>query len=101
MSPPKISNIALIQRNDPSYPARLLDLYGPPNSLYIYGDIQPLSLSMLAIVGSRAASPKGIKNAHYFSRALSEAGYLVISGLARYISLSLGAVINHFNKTPN
>lgn len=74
-----------MQRNDPNYPVRLLDLCDPPNSLYIYGDIQLLNLPMLAIVGSRAASPEGIKNAHYFGRALSEAGYLVISGLARGI----------------
>jgi DNA processing protein len=81
----KISNITLIDRNDPGYPARLLDLYDPPHSLYICGDIELLNLPMLAIVGSRAATPEGIKNARYFARALSEAGYLVISGLARGI----------------
>jgi DNA processing protein len=85
MPTPEISNITLIDRNDPSYPARLLDLYDPPNSLYIYGDIELLDLPMLAIVGSRAATPEGVKNARYFARALSEAGYLVISGLARGI----------------
>jgi DNA processing protein len=85
MPTPKISNIALIDRNDHSYPARLLDLYDPPNSLYIYGDIALLGLPMLAIVGSRAATPEGVKNARYFAQALSEAGYLVISGLARGI----------------
>ena len=81
----KISNITLIDRNDPGYPARLLDLYDPPNSLYISGDIELLNLPMLAIVGSRAATPEGVKNARYFARALSEAGYLVVSGLARGI----------------
>ncbi|MBU3621449.1 DNA-processing protein DprA [Polynucleobacter sp. CS-Odin-A6] len=82
---PKSTNIALIQRNNPYYPTRLLDLCDPPNSLYIYGDINLLSLPMLAIVGSRAASPAGIKNAYFFARALSKAGYLVVSGLARGI----------------
>ena len=82
---PKISNIARIERNDPCYPARLLDLYDPPNALYIYGDIRLLSLPMIAIVGSRAASPEGIKNAYYFAQALSKVGFLVISGLARGI----------------
>jgi DNA processing protein len=85
MPTPKISNITLVDRNDPSYPARLLDLYDPPNALYIYGDIALLDLPMLAIVGSRAATPEGVKNARYFARALSKAGYLVISGLARGI----------------
>jgi DNA processing protein len=49
MPPPKISNITLIQRNDPGYLARPLDLYDRPNSLYIYGDIQLLNLPMFAI----------------------------------------------------
>jgi len=81
----KDPNMTQIKRNDPLYPARLLDLYDPPSSLYIYGDIRLLDLPMLAIVGSRAASPEGIKNARYFAQALSKAGYLVISGLARGI----------------
>jgi DNA processing protein len=67
MSTLKISNIARIQRNDPRYPACLLDLCDSPNSLYIYGDIGLLTLPVIAIVGLRAASPEGIKNAHYFA----------------------------------
>jgi DNA processing protein len=85
MPTPKSPNIVLIQRNDPHYPDRLLDLSDPPNLLYLCGDIELLSFPMVAIVGSRAASPEGIKNALYFAKALSEAGYLVISGLARGI----------------
>jgi DNA processing protein len=85
MHTPTSPNIPLIQRNDPNYPARLLDLCDPPNPLYMYGDTRLLSLPMLAIVGSRASSPQGVKNAYYFARALSEAGYLVVSGLARGI----------------
>ncbi|CAM3677968.1 DNA-processing protein DprA [Polynucleobacter arcticus] len=81
----KDTNITQITRNDPGYPARLLDLYDPPHSLYIYGDIRLLNLPMIAIVGSRAASPEGIKNAYLFAQALSQAGYLVVSGLARGI----------------
>jgi DNA processing protein len=79
----KKPNIIQIHRNDPDYPVRLLDLSDPPNSLYIYGDIRLLNLPMIAIVGSRAASPEGVRNAYYFAQALSEQGYLVISGLAR------------------
>jgi DNA processing protein len=81
----KNSNIVQIQRNSPDYPARLLDLYDPPSSLYIYGDIRLLNIPTIAIVGSRIASPEGVKNAHYFAQALSAEGYLIISGLARGI----------------
>ena len=49
---------------------------------------------MIAIVGSRAASPEGIRNAHYFAQALSAEGYLIISGLAKGIdgAAHLGAL---------
>ena len=97
MRTPKNPDIIQIHKNAPDYPARLLDLYDPPNSLYICGDIRLFNLPMIAIVGSRAASPEGIRNAHYFAQALSAEGYLIISGLAKGIdgaahqaALSLG-----------
>jgi DNA processing protein len=83
MRTPKNPNIIQIHRNAPNYPARLLDLSDPPDSLYIYGDIRLLDLPMIAIVGSRAASPEGIRNAYYFAQVLSAEGFLVISGLAK------------------
>jgi DNA processing protein len=90
----KSPHIIQIPRNAPGYPVRLLDLCDPPNPLYIYGDIGLLNLPMIAIVGSRAASPEGIKNARDFAKALSSEGYLIISGLARGIdgAAHLGAL---------
>jgi DNA processing protein len=85
MRTPKNPDIIHIHKNTPDYPARLLDLYDPPNSLYIYGDIRLFNLPMIAIVGSRAASPEGMRNAYYVAQALSAEGYLIISGLARGI----------------
>jgi DNA processing protein len=79
------SNIVALWQSNPSYPARLLDLCDPPNPLYLCGATPLLHLPMIAIVGSRAASPEGIKNAHFFAQALSEAGFLVVSGMARGI----------------
>ena len=38
---------------------------------------------MIAIVGSRQASPEGVKNARLFAQALSKAGALIFSGLAK------------------
>jgi len=67
------------------YPTRLLDLYDPPASLYIYGDIELLKIPMIAIVGSRDASPDGLKNASRFTKALSKAGVMILSGLAKGI----------------
>lgn len=67
------------------YPSRLRDLYDPPASLYIYGDIELLKIPMIAIVGSRSASPEGLKNARQFAQALSKTGVMILSGLAKGI----------------
>ena len=78
------SNRAIqINRGCPDYPPRLYDLYDPPATLYIYGDIRLLKMPMMAIVGSRNASQEGLKNARLFAQALSKAGSLILSGLAR------------------
>ena len=72
-----------INHGSPDYPSRLYDLYDPPATLYICGDIKLLKMPMIAIVGSRNASPEGIKNARLFAQALSKAGSLILSGLAK------------------
>jgi DNA processing protein len=77
--------ILQIQRNDSRYPARLNDLYDPPKHIFIHGDAHLLNMPMIAIVGSRAASSSGLRHAACFAQALSKAGALVISGLARGI----------------
>lgn len=78
-------NILALTQNEANYPSRLLDLFDPPKTLYIYGAINLLQRPMIAIVGSRLASPEGINNAILFSQALSRAGFLIISGMARGI----------------
>ena len=74
-----------IGRDSSHYPIRLHDLYDPPSSLYIYGDIQLLKLPMIAIVGSRNASQEGLRTAALFAKALSKAGVVILSGLAKGI----------------
>ncbi|WP_255532697.1 DNA-processing protein DprA [Polynucleobacter sp. MWH-Jannik1A5] len=64
------------------YPRRLYDLFDPPESLYIYGEIALLKKPMIAIVGSRSASLEGLKNARLIAQGLSKAGVLIVSGLA-------------------
>jgi len=90
-----------LSRDSTHYPSRLCDLYDPPSSLYIQGDINLLRMPMIAVVGSRNASPEGLKNARLFARALSKAGALILSGLAKGIdsaahlaAIELGP--NHF-----
>jgi len=90
-----------LSRESAHYPSRLRDLYDPPSSLYIQGELSLLKIPMIAVVGSRNASPEGLKNARLFARALSKAGALIVSGLAKGIdsaahhaAIELGP--NHF-----
>ena len=68
---------------DPAYPARLREIHDPPARLYINGQLP--SEPMIAIVGSRRATPYGRRTAHRLARDLSDAGVVVVSGLARGI----------------
>jgi DNA processing protein len=67
---------------DAQYPKALLDAPDPPALLYAKGDLGLLARPAVAVVGSRNATAQGLANAEQFSRALSNAGVTVISGLA-------------------
>ena len=82
---PKPNQITCIARGDTCYPCRLNDLYDPPERLYIDGDLNLLKIPMISIVGSRKASAEGLENAAAFAKGLSQAGLLIVSGLARGI----------------
>ncbi len=75
----------LVTRHDPAYPPRLATLYDPPPLLYVRGDPQRLQQPAVALVGSRLATAQGRADAAWFARALADAGFVVISGLARGI----------------
>lgn len=69
----------------PAYPEALRNLPDPPAWLYIKGDPAWLSRPMVAIVGSRNATPQGRRDAQAFAQALAEAGLVIVSGLAEGI----------------
>ncbi len=70
---------------DPAYPEALRNLPDPPAWLYIKGDPAWLGRPMIAIVGSRNATPQGRRDALAFAQTLAEAGLVVVSGLAEGI----------------
>lgn len=72
----------LITLADPDYPRLLLEIPDPPPLFYLKGRRELLNAPALAVVGSRNATPQGTRDAESFSRALSEGGYCVVSGLA-------------------
>src|SRR5260370_21572526 len=56
-----------------------------PPLLAVRGNLAVLGLPMVAIVGARNASAAGVRFAERLARELGEAGFAVVSGLARGI----------------
>ncbi|KND57849.1 Rossmann fold nucleotide-binding protein Smf [Candidatus Burkholderia verschuerenii] len=67
---------------DAAYPQALLTMPDPPPLLYVKGRLDLLQSHAIAVVGSRHATQQGIEDARRFSRAFSDAGLAVVSGLA-------------------
>ena len=74
------ATVALV---DPEYPAMLKEIIDPPLALFYRGNLDLLRQPLVAVVGSRRASPYGINAAREISRQLAAAGVTVVSGLAR------------------
>jgi DNA processing protein len=84
---------------EPDYPARLSMIDDPPPLIAVQGKRTVLDRPLVAIVGSRNASAAGMKFAQMLARDLGDAGFGIVSGLARGIdaaahraSLSTGTV---------
>ncbi len=75
----------LIAYGAPGYPAHLADIPDPPPLLWAMGDVAHLARPMVALVGARNASSLGLRMARKLAADLSEAGVVVVSGLARGI----------------
>lgn len=74
-----------VAMGEPDYPPLLRGLDYPPPMLCVNGDGTALQNRAVGIVGSRNASISGLKLTARFSRELGEAGYAIVSGLARGI----------------
>ena len=73
---------SLLTLGDADYPAALLEISDPPALLYCKGRRDLLNQPALGIVGSRNATPQGLRDAEAFALALSNAGLTIVSGLA-------------------
>lgn len=74
--------VRIVTPADEGYPARLRGTPGSPLALYVKGDVAALSKPMVAIVGTRRATPYGHAVAHRLAADLAAAGWCVVSGLA-------------------
>lgn len=77
--------VALVAPGEAAYPPRLATLEDAPPLLGVRGQPDVPTRPMIAIVGSRNASGAGLKFAGQLARDLGDAGFVVISGLARGI----------------
>jgi len=85
-------------RWSPDFPGSLKEIPDPPVLLFARGSLAALAQPRVAIVGSRAASHFGISMARGLAAQLSDAGVLVVSGLAQGIDCAAhtGALaLNH------
>ena len=77
--------VALVALGEPNYPPRLQMIDDAPPLIAVRGNARALSLPMVAIVGSRNASGAGLKFTQRIAHELGEAGFAIVSGLARGI----------------
>jgi len=77
--------VRLICRADADYPAGLAQIADAPIVLYVKGELQPTDAVALAVVGTRQCSIYGSEQARRFGGLLAEAGFTIVSGLARGI----------------
>lgn len=74
--------IALVLFENAAYPPLLREAPGPPGGLYYLGTLPPRDKPVLAVVGTRRATPGGMSTARRFAGATARAGLVIASGLA-------------------
>lgn len=70
---------------EPDYPACLAAIDAPPPVIAVRGRRHLLNQQAVAIVGARDASAAGRRMARDIARDLGQAGYVIVSGMARGI----------------
>jgi DNA processing protein len=73
--------VIILHVEDDAYPPELRQIHDPPARLYVQGQLP--TAPMIAIVGSRRATPYGLRVAYRLAADLSGCGVAVVSGLAR------------------
>src|SRR3989344_140729 len=76
----KLLTINLISRLDSAYPQSLKNIFDPPETLYVIGDIK--FSKAVSVVGTRQLSKRGQENTEIICKELVNRGFTIISGLA-------------------
>ncbi len=70
---------------DSDFPAGMLELSHCPAALFAIGNVELLKRPCAAVVGTRAATPYGLRVTRAVAGGLAERGVVVVSGMARGI----------------
>ena len=93
-------DIEIILYNSAAYPPMLSQIQGAPPVLFIQGNSTLLSGPQIAMVGSRHASPSGLKTARAFAAEFAASGLTITSGLASGIDTAAHrGALNHSGST--
>ncbi|MBQ3090545.1 MAG: DNA-protecting protein DprA [Oscillospiraceae bacterium] len=75
-------NIRILTYADTDYPQRLRNIEVPPLVLYLRGRLLRLDeQAVIAVAGTRKATPYGVRNAGQFSAAITKGGGIVATGV--------------------
>ncbi len=77
--------VHLVFLGDSEYPQNLATISPAPQVLYVRGTLQPQDNNAIAIVGSRRCTSYGRRLAERLGYDLAQAGWTIVSGLARGI----------------
>ncbi|MGH7712226.1 MAG: DNA-processing protein DprA [Gemmatimonadaceae bacterium] len=77
--------VTIIAEQDATYPEYLRSLRDAPPYVFTLGDLALLQLPAVAIVGTRSATPYGLRVTRMLAADLARAGAAVVSGMARGI----------------
>ncbi len=80
------NNVEIMAITDSRYPSRLRNMYDPPVVLFIMGNLPDMDdEAAIGVVGTRKATPYGIKMATNLGYEITRGGGLIVSGLAEGI----------------
>lgn len=82
-------HIRILTIQDAAYPQRLLQIYDPPLVLYVRGTLPQIDdRAAVAVVGTRSATPYGMRTARKFGSEIVRHGGILLSGLTAGIDRS-------------
>lgn len=78
--------LRVLTLQDAEYPARLKSIFDPPVLLYVKGRLPTVDEEVtIAMVGTRGATPYGVRSAEELGYGLARQGAVVVSGMAEGI----------------